>query len=283
MEELSKRLQSVLAIIDERVSLKHVHRRLQGFARVLIVGTFMDDALRVTCDYLGQIHTMKSVGIGEGMGEWTEAIQTVLPSVFIMTQSAGVLLILTRLAPQAGCIILIVWAAIHPFLYAQQTNLEFLLESVTIIGGIIILLTSERAIKMREMRLGGHGGSAGTPAEAAASAAIEKNQLLFAGRIMLSAVFVYYSVKMCKEQAKSFWGGPLSHEDPVLAVLGGAMLVALMLLTGAAPPLTFSHTPTPPQVRHRPGPSHTTPHPHGCGTASNLRTHTHTPRVRNRP
>jgi len=215
-------LQQILTAVDERVSLKHVHRRLQAFARVLIVGTFMDDALRVTCDYPGQIHTMKAVGWGQSMGAWAPVIHTVMPSLFIATQTAGVLLILTRLAPQAGCIILTVWAAIHPFLYAQQSNLEFLLESVTIIGGILILLTSERAIKARELRLGGGLGSAGTPAEVASRAAMEKNQLLFGGRIMLSAVFVYYSISMCRERVAAVMGGPLNHENPFTAIVGGA-------------------------------------------------------------
>jgi hypothetical protein len=144
-----------------------------------------------------------------------------MPAFFILTQTAGVLLILTRLAPQTGCITLTVWAAIHPFLYAQQRNLEFLLESVTIIGGILILLTSERAIKARELRLGGGGGLMGTPAQAATAAALEKNQLLLAGRVMLSAVFVYYSVKMAHERVSRFTGVQLSHESTAAAILAG--------------------------------------------------------------
>jgi hypothetical protein len=201
--------------------LKHVHRRLQLLARLLIVGTFIDDALRVTCDYKGQVHTMRSVGWGANAGAWAPTIQTVMPVFFILTQTAGVLLILTRLAPQAGCITLTVWAAIHPFLYAQQRNLEFLLESVTIIGGILILLTSERAIKAREMRLGGGGGQMGTPAQVASAAALEKNQLLLAGRIMLSAVFVYYSIKMAHERVSRLTGVQLSHESRLAALLAG--------------------------------------------------------------
>lgn len=220
--QMSDSVAQWLAFIDERVSLKQVHRRLQLFARLLIVGTFIDDALRVTGDYKGQVHTMRSVGWGASMGAWAPTVHATMPAFFILTQTAGVLLILTRLAPQAGCITLTVWAAIHPFLYAQQRNLEFLLESVTIIGGILILLTSERAIKARELRLGGGGGLMGTPAQVASAAALEKNQLLLAGRVMLSAVFVYYSVKMAHERVSRITGVQLSHESTIAALLAGA-------------------------------------------------------------
>lgn len=224
-------LATVLQAIDERVSLKHVHRRLQAFARVLIVGTFMDDALRVMCDYRGQAATMKSVGWGVSLPPGSQAaVQSLMPSVFIATQTIGVLLILTRLAPQAGCLVLVAWAGVHPFMYAQQKNLEFLLESVTIIGGLLILLTSERAIATRERLLGGGGGVLGTPAEQKEAQANEKNQLLFAGRLMLCAVFVYYSVKMSIERVQALLGGPINHEDPIHALF--ALFVLLLLVSG---------------------------------------------------
>ena len=39
------RISSLLRSLDERISLKHVHRRLQAVAKVLIVTTFVEDAL----------------------------------------------------------------------------------------------------------------------------------------------------------------------------------------------------------------------------------------------
>ena len=42
---------------------------------------------------------------------------------------------------QAGCFILLAWCLFHPFMYRQQTNWEFVLETLTIMGGLTILLS----------------------------------------------------------------------------------------------------------------------------------------------
>ena len=70
-------------------------------------------------------------------------------AVFIVTQATGVFLVLSGRAPEQGCMTLLVWTATHPFLYLQQKNLEFLLESVTIIGGLLILLELKPARRRR--------------------------------------------------------------------------------------------------------------------------------------
>ena len=94
-------LERVKEWLDSKTNLKHVYRRLQLAARFLIVGTFADDAIRVTCDYGGQISTMVSVG-------FPSAAATVMPAVFIVTQATGVFLVLSRRAPEQGCMTLLV-------------------------------------------------------------------------------------------------------------------------------------------------------------------------------
>jgi len=213
--------------VDARVNIKHVYRKLQLTARFLIVGTFMDDALRVACDYRGQVFTMRSVGWGRAAGIAVHLTQ-LMPAGFIFIQSLGVFLILSEVKPQAGCWILLVWAGIHPFLYAQQRNLEFLLESVTIIGGLLILLSSERSVLRERARLqlpGGEGAAAAR--EQKAAAAEESGRLLLVGRVALSAVFVYYVLKMLAERIAQ-WG---KKEEPV-GVMFGVLLVLLMIVTG---------------------------------------------------
>ena len=195
-------LERVKEWLDSKTNLKHVYRRLQLAARFLIVGTFADDAIRVTCDYGGQISTMVSVG-------FPSAAATVMPAVFIVTQATGVFLVLSGRAPEQGCMTLLVWTAIHPFLYLQQKNLEFLLESVTIIGGLLILLSSERNLRKRQeaielqARPGERAALVGGDEEVAEQreeAQEQTDRLQLGGRVAVSAVFVYYVVKMLHER-----------------------------------------------------------------------------------
>ena len=160
--------------VDRHINVKSVYRRLQVAARFLVVGTFADDSIRVTFDYSGQVSTMQSVGCGLPLA-------SILPAVFIMTQGISVFLIISEFAPELGCVALLVWTGLHPFIYKQESkparrarardrerdrdgdrararagartivtsveqesNLEFLLESVTIMGGLMVLLSSER-------------------------------------------------------------------------------------------------------------------------------------------
>lgn len=167
---LDKTTGAILKKVDERWSLKLVHRKLQILARVLIVGTFLDDAIRIATDYFGQRESMQIVG-------FPFPVACMLPVLFVVTQSTGVALVLLgeARAPQLGCLILGGWTAVHPFLYlqasapnclphsipahltffplpapastlrlAQHHNLEFVLESLTLIGGLLILASSER-------------------------------------------------------------------------------------------------------------------------------------------
>ena len=41
----------------------------------------------------------------------------------------------------SGCYLLLAWCVWHPFMYRQQTNWEFVLETCTIMGGLLILLS----------------------------------------------------------------------------------------------------------------------------------------------
>lgn len=198
---------SILGLLDSRLSLKFMHRRLQLLARFLIVGTFIDDAIRIAFDYAGQKESMGTVG-------FPEPITYVLPALFVLVQAAGVGLVLAGEPEhrEMGCIVLTCWTAVHPFLYLQQRNLEFVLESLTIMGGLIILLSNERVIR------------------AAQRDEEPTNRFQFIGRMFLSAVFVYYVVKMIHERIASFSGS--SDEDIGVAVVEGLLLVLLLIITG---------------------------------------------------
>jgi uncharacterized membrane protein YphA (DoxX/SURF4 family) len=207
--------------LDGRINVKGVYRRLQVAARLLVVGTFADDSLRVACDYTGQISTMGSVGI-------VAPFAYVLPAIFILTQGVSVFLIVSERSPEVGCMTLLVWTGLHPFIYKQESNLEFLLESVTIMGGLMVLLSSERSNrKARERKL---LPSTSADPDAAAEEANKMDLLQLCGRVCISAVFLYYGGKMMHERIKSVTG--VSQEDFVYAAFEGVLMVFLLLITG---------------------------------------------------
>jgi len=199
-----------------------VYRRLQVVARLLVVGTFADDSLRVACDYSGQVSTMGSVG-------FRKPLASILPVVFILTQGISVFLIVSELAPEPGCIALLVWTGLHPFIYKQESNLEFLLESVTIMGGLMVLLSSERHNrKARERKL----PSAAVSQEETAEEANKMNLLQLCGRVCISAVFLFYGGKMMHDRVQGLSKGLAEDENLFTAVFEGVLMVFLLLLTG---------------------------------------------------
>ena len=134
----------VFTSLLDRPHVKRTWRPLQALSRALIVGTFVDDFVRIASDYTGQVDSMRTVGFGDPASSF-------LPALFCAVQGIGAGLVLSGQARfvQTGCIVLISWSAAHPFLYKQQRNTEFVVEEVSIIGGLLILLSSTRATHPR--------------------------------------------------------------------------------------------------------------------------------------
>ena len=189
--------------IDERASIRSMHRRLQVVAKALIVTTFAEDAMRVLFTYEVQQSSMRQAG-------WTSAAaQAGLPVISFLVQMSGCLL--ASWGKQAGCYLLLGWCLWHPFMYSQQTNWEFVLETLTIVGGLLILLSHFRTVAAaRQRKLGGDdsgGGDAADcergrllPAKAVGATdrsgaeAGQAHLLLAAGRLLVCSVFVFHAL-----------------------------------------------------------------------------------------
>lgn len=115
-----------------------MHRRLQALAKVLIVTTFFEDALRVLLTFTVQQNSMRIAG-------WrSPVLHTGLPVFSFVVQSSGSLLVAMPGASkrsEMGCYTLLFWCLVHPIMYRQETNWEFVLETLTIMGGLLILLS----------------------------------------------------------------------------------------------------------------------------------------------
>ena len=124
--------------LDARLSLKLMHRKMQVVAKVLIVTTFFEDALRVLLTFSVQQNSMRIAG-------WqSPLLHTGLPMLSLVVQSSGSLLVAlpgSSKRAEVGCYILLGWCMFHPIMYRQETNWEFVLETLTIMGGLLILLS----------------------------------------------------------------------------------------------------------------------------------------------
>ena len=203
--------------LDERVSLKSASAKVGTLARVLIVSTFIDDTIRIAFDYSGQVDSMKSVGFGS-------SASPILPVIFVLIQASGAGLTLAGPSTlwSVGAVELILWSAAHPFLYAQQENTEFLVESVSIIGGLLILLSS--STRELQMTL----PVAGTDADADAHRR-RMDRVQLAGRCCLSALFIYYALKAARERLTALFFH--SDESALSGLVEGVLLGVLAPLT----------------------------------------------------
>ena len=117
------------------------------------------------------------------------ALQTALPVLSICVQLVGSLLVVlpSNAGPRAvaGCYVLLGWCVFHPFMYKQQTNWEFVLETTTIMGGLLVLLSHEQ--------LNVHASDLSLPGTAKPTEALKEraNRLQMVGRLLITAIFVY--------------------------------------------------------------------------------------------
>ena len=64
---------------------------------------------------------------------------------FVVQFGGSLLIVLPKdgsRVPEFGCYVLLAWCMWHPFMYRQQTNWEFVLETCTIMGGLLVLLSA---------------------------------------------------------------------------------------------------------------------------------------------
>jgi hypothetical protein len=206
---------SRMAHLLDRPHVKRTWRPLQALSRALIVGTFVDDFVRIASDYTGQADSMRTVGFGE-------PASSILPALFCAVQGIGAGLVLSGQARfvQIGCVVLISWSAAHPFLYQQQRNTEFVVEEVSIIGGLLILLSSTRATLR----------SSALPVVSQVERQTETDRLQLAGRCCLSALYLFYAQKMARERFAALNDG-FTHENLPATMTEIALLVMLLPLT----------------------------------------------------
>lgn len=196
-----ERLEKLHVAVEERVNLKRVHRRLQALAKLLIVTTFIEDALRVLTTFSVQQQSMEIAG-------WSSpALHTLLPALSFAVQSiASIMVVLPSSSrrPEVGCYMLICWCAWHPIMYGQQRNWEFVLETATIMGGLLILLSHFMLLRPSVLRSSSLLPRSNESASSAGELQQRAARLQAFGRVLIVSIFVYIAADKVRSRDDRF-------------------------------------------------------------------------------
>jgi len=221
--------------LDERSSVKLLLKvwgpRVEFVVRLLLVATFLDDSFRAATHFYEHIDQVGEMGYLSGLfktqPELVGAIATIALGIGLLAQSLGSVCLLALVLPDLATKALIGWAIAQPVLYAQLANFEFVAESLTLVGGLLILRAhlSEQQAKRDVPLLPGGAKSASDAAPG--EAAIAMTQLL--GRLLLPSLYLFRAGHTLHALADAQWRA--DHSVPMF-VVSAAVLAGLVLGCG---------------------------------------------------
>ena len=219
--------------LDDIVSVKLLLRiwgpRFEFFVRLILVATFLDDSIRVATNF--SEHTDQVVAAGQPLAEASPHLiyyaAAVVLAAGLLAQSLGSLCLVALIQPDVATKALIGWAIVQPVLYAQLTNFEFVAESLSLIGGLLIMrahLSEQAKRDGRRVPLG--GGTLCVPADpdSAPELAIARTQLL--GRLLLPSVYLYRALTLLGSLADAQYRKELSYS---MSAVDTAVSIGLVL------------------------------------------------------
>ena len=219
--------------LDDIVSVKLLLRiwgpRFEFFVRLILVATFLDDSIRVATNF--SEHTDQVVAAGQPLAEASPHLiyyaAAVVLAAGLLAQSLGSLCLVALIQPDVATKALIGWAIVQPVLYAQLTNFEFVAESLSLVGGLLIMRAhlSEQA-KRDGRRVPVGGGTLCVPADpdSAPELAIARTQLL--GRLLLPSVYLYRALTLLGSLADAQYRKELSYS---MSAVDTAVSIGLVL------------------------------------------------------
>ena len=154
--------------LDERFNFEHstvlLHPYISFVIRLMLVSTFLDDSFRTAFRFSDQVKEVAELGLVKNA-----AFATIALLVGLGAQWVGSLCLLRLSWTDGATKALICWAILQPTLYGQLSNFELVSETLSLIGGLLML----RAHVVDRVAT--------------------RTQL--AGRLLLPAMYVYYAGK----------------------------------------------------------------------------------------
>ncbi len=218
--------QRFLCQLDQRKNMKALMRvwgpRLEFVVRLMLISTFLEDSLSTATHFSEHTKQVSEQGyllwrLAATYPGFVRFVATVTLGIGLLAKSVGSLCLLMLIQPDNATKALIGWTIAQPLLYAQLSNLEFVAESLSLVGGLLML----RAHLVPEDQDG--KGS--------------RVQLL--GRFLLPTMYLFYAGKFMSsaftlDQTNSIanFVASLSMFIIYIALLIGLMIGSMLVATG---------------------------------------------------
>jgi hypothetical protein len=228
-----------LQALDERVSVKLLLRvwgpRFEFIVRLILVATFLDDSFRAASHFSEHIKQVGEQGYLKPLAatspELVDTIALLALGLGLLAQSFGAICLLLLVQPESAIKALLGWVIAQPVLYAQLANFEFVAESLSLVGGLLILLahlSEQHRVFGRRVPLG--GGALCAP-DAEPEVAIARTQLI--GRLLLPTVYLYHAMVLLSNLTDDSFSMFLVNAVVLVGLVLGCALVAAGLKSRA--------------------------------------------------
>merc|ERR1712087_31965 len=171
------------AILENTLTRRRRQAFLAAAGPFLLVITFIEDGLRVFMRWSEQVHYMTAV---MRLNWWLGVLLLLLSAA---AQLAGSALILrpqdikpSRVKP--ACYALLTFVCVQPFMYGQAKDVDFVCRSITLAGGLLLLIWSENDRQLRNEDIGLPQGIQGPGAD----------RLQLSGRLLLTFLFFFQAL-----------------------------------------------------------------------------------------
>lgn len=181
VETANKKVGELVKRFDERVNVKKLTRKLapylQFIVRLMLVSSFLDDSFHTATHLHDHTLEVSSQGCFSWLGPSAPIFSTIFLLLGLLSQFLGSFCLLCLKKITSATNALITWVIVQPILYGQLSNFEFVAESLSLVGGLLLL--KAHLVK-----------GTGNPYEQE-NETNERTKLV--GRMLLPAMYVFYA------------------------------------------------------------------------------------------
>lgn len=142
--------------IDKRMNSEGFVQTPVRFAlKLMLVATFLEDSLRISTNFSAQANRIAEQWLDGLSPELAGVVAATVLHLGLVVQFLGAMSILSNLYPSVGTKALLSWTVLQPMLYAQYSNTVLMAGSISVIGGLLLLLPleGERGVCARTTRV----------------------------------------------------------------------------------------------------------------------------------